>query len=394
MSGYYIGLVLGSVSVPKYVGRVGHIRMFGALASLASAVILIHIIIIDPWVWWVLRVVTGFAYAGLYVVAESWLNDASENETRAQLLSFYMVIQLIGLAGGQLLLNMAPPSGFELFVLISVLVGFAVVPILVTVSRAPDFETVVSVSIAQLFQVSPLGVIGMLVSSVSIGVILGLGAVYGSKIGMTVQEISFFMGAIIVGGAVVQLPLGRISDRYGRRLAILGVCLGGVLVSLLAIKSEMSGWKLYAFAAALGAMSTPLYSLCAAHTNDYLTPPQMVAASGTLVLISGVGATLGLPITAFAMEFYGTAAFYYCIAISLGFLAGYGVWRSTRRDALAQEDLGDFVVLAPTPMSVSFNPDVDLEGIEAASGVNALEVQASFEELAAELQDQDNDDIS
>jgi MFS family permease len=392
MSGYFIGLIFGSATVPKMVGRVGHIRMFGALASLASTAVLIHVVIIDPWAWWVMRVVTGFSYAGLYVVTESWLNDASENESRGQLLSFYMVVLLAGMAGGQFLLNMAPPSGFELFVLISVLVGLAVVPILVTVSQAPDFETTESVSITQLFLVSPLGVIGMLISSVSMGTIFGLGAVYGTKIGMSVLDISFFMGAIVVGGAVVQLPLGRMSDRYGRRRTIIGVCVGGVVVSLFAAQGPVSGWHLYALAAALGAMSTPLYSLCAAHTNDYLTPPQMVAASGTLVLVSGAGATLGSPITAFAMDYFGPVAFYYCIAISLALVALYGVWRSTRRDAMSQEDQGDFVIMAPTPMSASFNPDVDLEEIEAAAEVDAQEVQASFEELAEELQH--SDDVS
>lgn len=387
MSGYFIGMIIGSQLVPNMVGRVGHVRIFGALASLASTAVLAHIIIIDPWAWWLMRVVTGFAYAGLYVVAESWLNDASENETRGQLLSFYMLILLGGMAGGQFLLNIAPPSGFELFILISVLVGLAVIPILISVSHAPDFETTESVSILQLFKVSPLGVFGMLVSSVSMGTIIGLGAAYGSGIGMSVKEISFFMGAIILGGALIQLPLGRMSDRFGRRRIIIGVCIAGAGVAFVAPQFSNSGWQVYLVAAALGALTTPLYSLCAAHTNDYLNPSQMVAASGTLVLASGVGATMGPPLTAFAIDYFGSSDFfYYSIATFLCLVAIYGLWRSTRRDALAQEDLGDFVMMAPTPISASFNPDVELEEIEAASEIDASEVQASFNDLADELE--------
>ena len=150
MSGYYIGLLIGATIVPKFFGRVGHIRSFGAMASLASTSILVHLVFVDPLTWWFMRFVTGFAYAGLFIVSESWLNDVSENETRGQMMSFYMLISLVGMAGGQFLLNIAAPSSYELFVLISVLVSMAVIPILLSVSRAPDFNKSVSVGILQL----------------------------------------------------------------------------------------------------------------------------------------------------------------------------------------------------------------------------------------------------
>ncbi len=391
MSGYFIGLILGSALVPKMVGRVGHIRSFGALASLASTSILVHVIFIDPWAWWGMRLVTGFSYAGIYVVAESWLNDASENETRGQLLSFYMLISLGGLAGGQFLLNIAPPSGFILFALISVLVSLAVIPILTSVSKMPDYETTESVSISQLFLVSQLGVAGMLISSISIGSIFGIGAVYAASIGLSVREISFFMGAIILGGAIMQFPLGRMSDLLGRRRVIIGTCAAGAVVAVFASQYEAETWQFYVIITLVGALSMPLYSLCAAHTNDYLNPSQMVAASGTLVLVSGIGATMGPPITTFAMEQFGAQAFYYTITASLALVAVFGLWRSTRREAVAQEDQGEFVVMAPTPTSAGFNPDVDLVEIEAATEIDADEVQASFEELVDELRASDEE---
>lgn len=385
MSGYFIGLVVGSALVPKIVGRVGHVRCFGAMASLASTSILMHVVFIDPWMWWAMRLVTGFSFAGLYVVAESWLNDASENETRGQLLSVYMLVSLGGMAGGQFLLNMAPPGGFQLFALISVLISLAIIPILISVSKAPNFETYESVSIMHLFHVSPLGVFGMLVSSVAMGTIFGVGAVYGTSIGLTVRDVSFFMAAIVLGGALMQFPLGRMSDKLGRRSVIFGTCIVGALVSIYTASVDASGWQLYALMAAIGALSTPLYALSATHTNDYLSPSQMVAASGTLVLISGIGASMGPPLTTFAMEYYGPNAFFYSIALSLGLIATYALWRKTRRDAVATEELGDFVVMAPTPTSAGFNPDVELEEIVAASDIDAEAVEASFEELVEEL---------
>jgi len=389
MTGYYIGLIGGAAVVPKMVGRVGHVRSFGALASLASTSILVHVVFIDPWVWWAMRLVTGFSYAGLYVVAESWLNDASENETRGELLSIYMLISLGGAAGGQFLLNVAAPSGVELFVLISVLVSFAVIPILLSASKAPNFETSESVSISQLFRVSPLGVFGMLVSSIAIGAIFSVGSVYASAIGLSVQEISFFMGSMILGGVLSQYPLGKISDQIGRRSVIIGTCLAGTVLSILASQFVGVGWQLYAVVAIIGALSMPLYSLCAAHTNDYLSPPQMVAASGTLVLVSGMGASMGPAVTAFAMDSLGAQAFFYSIAMSLGLVAVFGLWRATRRSAVAQEDQGDFVVMAPTPISAAFNPDVELDEIVAAGDIDAAAVQVSFEELADELKQSD-----
>ncbi|MBT3787150.1 MAG: MFS transporter [Alphaproteobacteria bacterium] len=385
MSGYFIGLLVGSTVVPGIVARVGHIRSFGAMASLASTSILVHVVVIEPWTWWAMRFVTGFAYAGLYIVAESWLNDASENETRGQLLSFYMLISLAGLAGGQFMLNIANPSSYELFVLISVLVSFAVIPILLSVSKAPDFETSESVNLLQLYRVSPLGVMGMLVNGLTMGAIFGMGAVYAANIGLSVKEISFFMGALVLGGALLQLPIGRLSDIVGRRQVIIGTCAAGVVVSFIASRYDGTGWMLYFLIALIGGVSTPLYALCIAHTNDYLNPGQMVAASGTLVLAMSIGSSLGAPITALAMDVLGDQAFFQSIAISMALICIFGVWRSTQRQAIATEDTNDFVIMAPTPMSAVMNPEFELEELLAASEADAEEIQESFEDLVTEL---------
>ncbi|MDP6690679.1 MAG: MFS transporter [Alphaproteobacteria bacterium] len=393
MSGYFIGLLIGAIIVPKFVARVGHIRSFGAMASLASTSILLHAVIIDPWVWWSMRFVTGIAYAGLYIVAESWLNDASENETRGQLLSFYMLISLGGMAGGQFMLNIASPSSYELFVLISVLVSIAVIPILLSVSRAPDFNTSESVGVRQLYQVSPLGVFGMGVNGAMMGAIFGMGAVYAAEIGLSVRQISLFMGAIVLGGAFLQYPIGKASDVIGRRWVIIATCAAGAAVAVIAPGFAGgiagNGWSLYLVIALIGGLSTPLYALCTAHTNDYLNPSQMVAASGALVLTAAVGSSLGAPIAALAMDLAGPDGFFHTIAGAMALLCLFAVWRSLQRGAVAGEEIGDFVPLAPTPMSVVMNPDIELEEIVTASDTDAEAVQESFAELVDDIESQE-----
>lgn len=389
MSGYFIGLIAGCNIVPKFVGRVGHIRTFGALASLASMSILVQAAFVTPLVWWVMRFVTGFAYAGLFIVAESWINEASGNGTRGKLLSFYMLVSLGGMAGGQLLLNIAHPSGFEPFVLVSLLISLAVIPILLSTARAPQFDVMESVSILNLYKVTPLGVLGMFVTGMSIGAFFGMGAVYATDIGLSIKGVSFFMGTLILGGFLFQYPLGWFSDRFGPIKVIIFSCTGGAIISFIAINFTGQGLLFYAIVATVGGLAMPLYSLCCVHTNDYLTPTQMVAASGTLVLLSAVGAAIGAPVTALAMDIFGTQAFYGSIGVMLSSVACFALWRSTQRIEAVIEEQGDFIVMAASPLSVSLNQDVNLAEIEAAAEEKPKDILSSFEELANDLESPD-----
>ncbi len=386
MSGYYLGLIFGCWLAPKMVARVGHIRIFGALSSLASTSILLQAIFVNPWIWLAMRMVTGFAYAGIYIVAESWLNDASENDSRGQLLSVYMLISLGGLAGGQFLLNVALPSGYELFVLVSLLISLALIPILISVTQAPSFDVYESVGIIQLYRVSPIGIVGMFITGMTMGGIFGMGAVYTTGIGMSVRDVSFFMGAIILGGFLFQYPLGWISDRIGRRSIIISSSVGAATISFFAMTYSGQGLIYFAIVSTIGGLSMPLYSLCSAQTNDYLTPRQMVAASGTLVLVNSIGAMLGAPIVGFSMAFFGPNAFYGSLGVMMSLVALYALWRSTQRADISVEDRGDFVVMAPTPLSVSLTLDVEPEAVEAAAAEDAEAVLASFKELTIELE--------
>lgn len=297
-----------------------------------------------------------------------------------------MLVSLGGMAGGQMLLNLFDPSGFELFFVVSLLISLAVIPILLSKVRAPQFEVMENIGVLQLYRVSPLGVFGMFITGMTIGAFFGMGAVYATEIGLSVKDVSFFMGTLILGGFLFQYPIGWLSDYYGPIKVIIFSCTAGATVSFIALNSDIEGVAFYAIAAAVGGLAMPLYSLCCVHTNDYLTPTQMVAASGTLVLLSAMGAAIGSPLTAFAMDSLGPQAFYGSIGLMLSSVAVFALWRTTQRVEAIIEEPGDFVVMAASPLSASLNPDVELAELEAAADEEIEDIQSSFEELVTELE--------
>jgi MFS family permease len=354
MSAYFVGFLLGSTLTPKIVSKVGHVRVFAALASLASTMVLLHSVFVDPLLWFVMRVITGFCMAGLYIVAESWLNDLATNQTRGQLLSLYMVIVIGGMACGQLLLNVADPGGFELFILISVLLSFALLPVLLSVAPAPSFASAAPMGLRQLYHSSPLGVIGCMAVGLSNGAVVGMGVIYAELIGFALSDISMFMGLVLLGSVVLQWPIGHLSDKYDRRWVILVVTLLAALVALVAIPaSQLSANSLLAAAFLFGGLSFPMYSLCVSHTNDNLEPKQMVAASGSLVLAVGIGATLGPSTAAAAMGLAGPNGLFWFLAVVHAGVGVFALYRMTQRRAVPLDEQGHCVAIPATASQVA-----------------------------------------
>lgn len=353
MSGYFVGFLAGSLFAPRFVGRVGHIRVFAALASLASAAVLLHSVFLDPWVWGLMRVVTGFSYAGLYIVAESWINDMSDNQNRGRLLGAYMVIQLGAVAGGQYLLQASDPGGANLFMLVAVLVSLAVLPVCLSASRAPDFSAPEAMSFVELYRVSPLGVVGMVLVGMASGTIFGFGAVYAQRAGLTVGEISTFVASLFIGGMVLQWPIGRLSDRFDRRVVITVVSFGAAGAALFAVllppPVELNGARhvgaLFAAMALLGGLAIPLYSLFTAHVNDHVPVRKMVAASSGLIFLNGAGAIAGPNIAAAVMDEVGNTGFFVTLVGVHALVGLFTLYRMTRRAAPSAEQQVDFVAM-------------------------------------------------
>lgn len=343
MSGFYLGFLAGSMLTPVLLRNVGHVRTFAALASLASIAILVHSLYVVPSVWTAMRFITGLSFAGLYVVTESWLNDSVSNKLRGSILALYWVIGYLGLAAGQGMLNAAPPDTPALFILCSIVISFALVPILLTATPQPDVSTPQSVSITYLVRKAPLGAIGCFATGIGQGVILGMAAVYASKLGLSVGEVSVFMISLVLGGVVLQWPLGKLSDVFDRRKVILAIAVSAALASLLMEAVAGGSFMALLLACALmGGLVLSLYPIFLAYTNDWLEPNQMVAASGTLVLLFGAGAILGPSGAGWLMSLFGPEGFVaYLALIHLG-IAAFTIYRMTRRSA--PEDQGDYVL--------------------------------------------------
>jgi MFS family permease len=363
MSGYYAGFLFGSVITPKILSNVGHVRVFAALASLASSAALLYVVFVDPIFWGLMRLVTGFSYAGLYIVCESWLNDLSTNETRGQMLSIYMIIVMGGMALGQMFLNVADPAGFKLFVVISVLVSLALIPLALTANPAPNFMRISRLGLKKLYKISPLGVTGMAAQGIIGGAFYGMAAVYGNQIGLSVAQISTFISIVIVGGVLLQWPVGRLSDIFDRRQVILvTTMLSGAAALLAMIMAERGELLWFLLGAGLfGGFSVPLYSLCIAHTNDYLEPSDMVAASSGLMMVNGFGAIFGPLIVGQLMSTIGTYIFFGIIAAGHIGIGIFAMLRMYQTKATPLADQGDFVAMPVRSGSIvaALNPEAE-----------------------------------
>tara|TARA_B110000305_G_scaffold239326_1_gene306790 strand:+ start:2940 stop:4232 length:1293 start_codon:yes stop_codon:yes gene_type:complete len=364
MSGYFAGIFVGSIIVPHILARVGHVRVFGAMSAIASAAVLLHVVFLDPFVWTGMRFASGLSFAGMYIVCESWLNEKATNETRGQLLSLYMITNMAGMAAGQLMISLGEGSSAGLFLLASVMVSIAVVPILITASAAPSFEAPERISFRRLVQVSPLAVVGMVFVGIVISMMFGMGAVYGRNIGLNNTQVGYFMTSITLGTLALQYPVGRLSDKFDRRVVIFGATItSGIAISIASLFGADQFGLLLIMTLIFGGLVFSLYSLFIAHANDYLAPSQMVAMSSGLLMVNGAGAVIGSPLAALVIEIVGTRGFMPTIAGFLFLLAGFVLYRMTMRSAVPAEAQGVFVAIPEISSGVAVNLSPEVEWV-------------------------------
>lgn len=369
MSAYFVGFLGGSRMAPGMIRRVGHVRVFAALASLISAVMILYPTFPNIIVWSVGRVLIGFCFSAVYVVAESWLNNAADNTNRGQALSLYMIVQTAGIVIAQALLLTADPSGFVLFVIPSVLVSVAVTPILLSISPTPAFDTTKPMSLKELVNFSPLGAVGMAIVGGIFAAQFGMSAVYGAQAGLSVAQISIFVSSFFVGAIVLQYPIGYISDRVDRRKLVSALCLIGLMGSLLGMFLGENYGLLLVSAFILGGMLNPLYSLLIAHTNDFLQHEDMAAASSGLIFINGLGAVMGPVIVGWMMGTdLGPAAFYLYTAILFAALLAYALYRATQRASVPVDETSAYIAIYPTATAtaVEYAQEIAIEAEQEA----------------------------
>jgi MFS family permease len=366
-SGYFMGFLSGARFTPWLIRRVGHVRVFAALGSFMSAGLIAFPLLTEPWAWTLLRILVGFCMSGIYVTAESWLNDAATNETRGTVLSAYMIAQTLGIIGAQGLLAMGDAQTAGLFIVASILVSVSFAPILLSVTTAPVTEVTRPMGLRSLFKGSPLGTVGIFLLGAIYATQSGMGAVYGSKIGMAASEIALFIAMLFAGALLLQFPIGWLSDRMDRRKLIFGAALLGALSCAVGWMTGGGLWLMMAAAFFAGGVTTPLYALFLAYTNDYLTAEDMPAASGGLVLTFGVGAILGPLVTGWAMQQFNPFAFWLVLGATFGAIALYALYRMTRRSTVPISETESYLGVIPSasPVAVQSASDWAVDQAEA-----------------------------
>jgi MFS family permease len=360
MSSYYAGLMLGALYGKRFIARVGHIRAFAAFAAIVSSGALAHALWFNPWFWMSLRMLTGFCMATLFAVVESWLNEKSSNQARGQVLSLYMITSYLALGSGQLLANLWEVDGFEPYCLIAILISLSLVPVTLTSVAGPEIATAKPLTFKALYNISPVGVLGAFSSGVIQGGFYGMAAVFGRAIGMSVFEVSLFIGSAVFGGLLLQWPVGRLSDRFDRRTVLFWVLIAATLIAVGEIVlTRMVGQlpPLLLLTAFYGGAATSVYPISVSHAYDYVARDRLVSASSGLLLSYAIGATAGPLVASTLMQAIAPGALFGFIGTITACFSMFVLYRQRRRAALPSEEQATFVPLpTTTPVAAKLDP--------------------------------------
>ncbi len=356
-SAYFAGFVLGCWLAPSLLRRAGHIRVFAALASSAAALALLHALFPTPPAWVLMRGLTGACFAGLYAVIESWLNDASDNVSRGRVLAIYLILNLVALSLGQQMLRLAATEGYELFSLAAILVGLSLVPVAMTRQAGPPPVLDARLRPRWLWSISHAGTLGCVAVGLANGAFWAMAPVQARAVGLSVTDTAVFMSAAVLGGASLQWPLGRLSDRVDRRIVIAAVALVSALVGLGLVVTPPTFFAQVTLITAFGAFSFPLYTLSIAHVNDHVHRSDFVEASTGLLLLYGIGASVGPVVASAAMEALGPKGLFAWTAFVHAGTAAFVLAQLRTRPAVPAEDKEAFVEVPRTsPVVFELDP--------------------------------------
>lgn len=361
MAGYYAGYIAGTLLAPRIIGNVGHIRCFAAFAALAAATSLGFGLLVQPWSWLLLRIVIGGCVVGMYMVVESWLNEQSAGPARGRIFAAYMMSTLIALGSGQFLLLAGDSSQLTLFAIAAILFSVGVVPVAVTRVTEPRIDLSVPVRLKDLMRISPLAAVGSLCAGVANGAFWGMAPLFGQRLALGESEIAWLMAATILGGAMLQWPIGHLSDLLDRRRVLVVTSFATAAVAAVAaliVIEDRPGLVLSAFV--YGGLMFSLYGISVAHANDHLEQGQVLGATRGLFFVYGVGALLGPLLGGLAMQGMGPVGLPVLSATTAALLGLFGMYRMTRRAPPPLEEQTGFVPMARTsPIALEMHPDVE-----------------------------------
>ena len=370
LSGYYVGYFIGARTITNFVSRVGHIRVFAAFASIASIVVLMHSIFVNPLTWFILRVVTGVSMVSIYTIAESWLNDRSSNKNRGSILSIYMIVLYGSMAIGMFFLNFSSPVNFQPFILISLFMSLALIPILLTKKKAPTFKKITGMSLSELYKVSPLGMVGSLFYGTAQSALFSLLAVYAASMNFSILEISIVTFLVAISGALSQWPIGKFSDTFDRRRVIIYTTFAAAFFALCTIFASGSMFYdgmlgsskkwFYIFIVLFAFASLPMFAIIFAHTNDYIPKEKFVAAGAGLQFAFGLGAISGPFLCSMLMNVIGPNGYFIFLIFFHLIIGVFGIYRMRIRETQDNPD-SQFTPLPQTitPIGMELNPSTE-----------------------------------
>ena len=334
-AGYSIGFAIGCIYVTRVLRAIGHIRTFSAMAAIASASAIAMVLVIDPVFWFLMRLVAGICFASLFATVESWLNAAVTNANRARTLSVYRLVDLGSVTAAQYVIPGIGIGGFELFAIVAMALSLSLVPISLADRSSPTVPEAIRFDVKKLWNISPLATVGCIVVGLTNAAFRNLGPIYAHDIGLSVTAIASFMSAGIVGGVVLQYPLGLYSDRLDRRLIILIATFGSALAALyLAIFAGGDELKNLVGIFVFGAFAMPLYSLCSAHANDHAGEGEHALVSAGMLFFWSCGAIIGPLFASILLQVFGPQALFLYTAVVLVAFMGYTALRISARPAV------------------------------------------------------------
>jgi MFS family permease len=366
---YFIGYIGGILIWPRIIRRVGHIRAFAAFAGLASVAASLHGLAVDPWAWLVLRPVTGACVVGLYMVVESWLNALAPSAQRGRVFASYMAVSLLALAGGQYVLLAGDPRDYLLFGVGAMFFALALVPVALTRISAPEVIEAPRLGLRRLYGISPLSMVGSGAAGLTGGALWSMGPVFVTGLGLEKLAVAVFMSLAVMGGMLLQWPIGHLSDRIDRRRVLAGVCFGGFVLALAMLLVSGRYPEAGSYAPLLnlaaffyGGFAFTVYSLSVAQLNDHLDPAEMMEGTGSLLLLYGVGAILGPLLAGGVMHLAGAPGLPAFLALVLLGSGLYGAHRSRVGRPIRPEDQVEFMPMLRTSQeSIEMDPRTDVE---------------------------------
>ncbi|MEN1957681.1 MFS transporter [Luteimonas changyuni] len=371
MSAYFAGFFLGTYAAPGLIQRIGHIRAFAFYSALCAATVLLHPVLVSPWAWGLLRLLTGVALVGLYTVIESWLNVQAPPGQRSQVFAIYMAVNLFALAAGQWFIGVAPAEGFMLFSLVAILICLGALPVTASRMVQPELPPMPRLALKALFRAAPAATFGALLAGMTLGGFWGLAAVYATRIGLDVTGVALLMSVTIIGGAALQWPIGRFSDGGDRRTTLVVVCVlaAGTALAMM-LPFGQSGLPLYALCFCFGGLAFAIYPICMAHLLDHLPPESTLAAGSSLLLLNGVGSAIGPAVAGVAMTRFGPEALPAFYAATLALVALVAGGRRLLRHRDNDHPSAFHVMLRTTPTAFELLPDADATAADSEGDRN------------------------